>query len=321
MRLSDGAPAHSARGLSRREFLSAAATSATVLSIGCRSAAVPGVPRHIDAHVHLWTSDLSRYPIDAGFKESEMQPPLFTPEQLFAHTRPNGVERVVLIQMSYYRFNNQYMLDCMRRFPGVFSGVAIVDETAPRLSERMRALANQGVRGFRVHPGAQPLASWIGSAGMADLWEAAADQGLAVCPLINPEALPAIAMMCRRYPRTLVVIDHFARIGIDGWVRDEQIDALCVLARFPNTFVKTSAFYALGLKQSPYIDLGPMVQRLRDAFGAQRLMWASDCPFQVDPGHNYADSISLIRDRLGFLSASDREWMLRRTAETVFFRS
>ncbi|WP_345736276.1 hypothetical protein [Prosthecobacter algae] len=27
-------------------------------------------------------------------------------------------------------------------------------------------------------------------------------------------------------------------------------------------------------------------------------MWASDCPFQVDPGHTYKDSIALIRDRL-----------------------
>jgi predicted TIM-barrel fold metal-dependent hydrolase len=83
--------------------------------------------------------------------------------------------------------------------------------------------------------------------------------------------------------------------------------------------VKTSAFYALGKKQAPYLDLGPMIRECRDHFGAQRLMWASDCPFQVDPGHNYHDSIALIRDRLDFLSADDKEWMLRRTAEKVFW--
>jgi predicted TIM-barrel fold metal-dependent hydrolase len=62
-----------------------------------------------------------------------------------------------------------------------------------------------------------------------------------------------------------------------------------------------------------------MIQRLRDAFGAERLMWASDCPFQVQNGHTYANSIALIRDRLDFLSAADRAWILRRTAEKVFF--
>jgi hypothetical protein len=50
-------------------------------------------------------------------------------------------------------------------------------------------------------------------------------------------------------------------------------------------------------------------------------MWASDCPFQVDPGHNYRDSIALIRDRLDFLSETDRAWMLRGTAQKVFFSS
>jgi predicted TIM-barrel fold metal-dependent hydrolase len=53
--------------------------------------------------------------------------------------------------------------------------------------------------------------------------------------------------------------------------------------------------------------------------GAKRLMWASDCPFQVEGGHTYADSIALIRDRLDFLSAVDKAWMLRKTAEKVFF--
>jgi predicted TIM-barrel fold metal-dependent hydrolase len=65
--------------------------------------------------------------------------------------------------------------------------------------------------------------------------------------------------------------------------------------------------------------MGPLIRRVRDAFGPQRVMWASDCPFQVDPGHNYRDSIALIRDRLDFLSESDKTWMLRGTAEKVFF--
>ncbi|MCB1091334.1 MAG: amidohydrolase family protein, partial [Verrucomicrobiae bacterium] len=88
---------------------------------------------------------------------------------------------------------------------------------------------------------------------------------------------------------------------------------------FPTVHVKTSAFYALGKKKAPYEDLGPMIRRLRDAFGAERLMWASDCPYQVQQGHTYADSIALIRDRLDFLSAEDKAWMLGKTAEKVFF--
>jgi predicted TIM-barrel fold metal-dependent hydrolase len=301
----------------RREFLrhAAAATALTALSRSARAA----IDGDIDAHVHVWTPDVATYPLASGFEVSQMKPPSFTPEELFAHTKPNGVGRIVLIQMSYYRYDNRYMLDTMERFPGVFSGVAIVDESAADPGKTMRELAAKGVRGFRIHPGKTTVDAWIGSPGMAKLWETAADEGLAVCPLIGPEVLPAIDGMCQRFPKTRVVIDHFARIGADGQIREEQLDSLCRLAGHKHVHVKTSAFYALGKKQPPYTDLAPMIRRVRDAFGAGRLMWASDCPYQVGPGHNYADAIRLVREGLDFLNAEERTAILHDTAERVFF--
>lgn len=301
----------------RREFLRTAATATALgtLPVGLRAA----VDGDIDAHVHVWTPDTEVYPLAEGFDVSRMKPASFTPEELFAHTKPNGVGRVVLIQMSFYRFDNRYMLDTMRRYPGVFGGVAIVDDTASDPGKAMRELKDAGVRGFRIHPGGRPIDEWIGSPGMATMWKTGTEEGLALCPLIGPDALAAIDAMCGRFPETPVVIDHFARIGADGEIRDEQLDALCRLARHPRVHVKTSAFYALGKKQPPYDDLGPMIRRVRDAFGAQRLMWASDCPYQVGPGHNYADAIGLVRDRLDFLSESEKRAILHDTAERVFF--
>lgn len=302
---------------SRRDFLVGAASSAAIAAFPCHvRAAADG---DIDAHVHVWTPDIVRYPLASGFEVSQMKPPSFTPEELFIHTKANGVGRIVLIQMSYYRYDNRYMLDSMRRFPGVFSGVGIVDESGADPGAAMRDLAEQGVRGFRVAPGKTPPDAWIGSTGMAKMWETAADEGLAICPLIGPEVLPLIGDMCRRYPKTRVVIDHFARIGADGQIRDEQLDSLCRLADHPHVHVKTSAFYALGKKQPPYTDLAPMIRRVRDAFGAGRLMWASDCPYQVGPGHNYADAVRLVREGLDFLSVEEKAEILHNTAERVFF--
>jgi predicted TIM-barrel fold metal-dependent hydrolase len=95
--------------------------------------------------------------------------------------------------------------------------------------------------------------------------------------------------------------------------------ALCGLAKHRNVFVKVSAFYALGRKQPPYMDLEPLIRRVFEDYGPRRLMWASDCPFQVQGEHTYKQSIDLIRDRLSWLSADDREWLLAKTAESVFF--
>jgi len=274
---------------SRRDFMkaSSAAVAGTAL-VGCETLVGEGGPRgFVDAHVHVWTPDTNAFPLAEGFAVKDIQPPSFTPEELLAIARAEGVSRVVLIQMSFYRFDNRYMLDAMRRFPGVFAGVGIVDESSVLVRDAMRSLAKQGVRGFRISPGRQQVDAWLGSAGMATMWATAANENLAICPLINPAALPAIAEMCAKFPRTRVVVDHFARIGVDGQMRESDLDNLCALGKFANTFVKTSAFYALGRKAMPYLDLAPMIRRLRDAFGARRLMWASDCPYQVQGSHTY----------------------------------
>lgn len=303
---------------SRRHFIgsSLGATLSTGLS-GCASGGAYG--SHIDAHVHVWTPDTRSYPVADGFSKKDLQPPSFTPEELLAVAKPNGVNRIVLIQMSFYKTDNRYMLDSMKRFPGVFSGVAIIDHDAPDLAETMTSLKAQGVRGFRLYTDLEKAEGWMNSPGMKQMWTTAADEGLSMCLLANPDALPAVRAMCEAFPKTPVVIDHFARIGIKGSVDEADLDRLCGLSDFDTLHVKTSAFYALGKKAAPYTDLGPMIRRLRDTFGAERLMWATDCPYQVQEGHTYTDSIALIRDRLDFLSEADKEWMLRGTAEKVFF--
>jgi predicted TIM-barrel fold metal-dependent hydrolase len=231
---------------------------------------------------------------------------------------PSGVSRVVLVQMSFYRFDNSYMLDCMRQHRGVFSGIGIVDASGPSPDTGMKHLARQGVRGFRIVPGGSP-GGWLDSDAMKTMWRTGAGQRLAICPLVNPDALPAIDRMCAAYPDTPVVIDHMARIGADGVIRDGDVRALCGLARHKNVRVKVSAFYALGKKQAPYTDLAPLIRRVFEAFGPRRLMWGSDSPFQVENGHRYEPSVALIREGLPWLSAEDREWILGRTAEAVFF--
>ena len=309
---------HIPPAITRRNFLRTTAL-ATLAPAVCPALENPD-RGFIDAHVHVWTPDTQGFPLAPGFtKEKDMVPASFTPEELFAHCRPQGVSRVVLIQMSFYKTDNRYMLEAIARHPGVFRGVAIVDETKAGVCDTMKELAKNGVRGFRIYTDREKAEAWGDSDAMKKMWSCAADAGLSMCLLANPDALPAVHRMCKAYPKTNVVIDHFARIGMKGAVQQGELDDLRRLAEFPHTHVKTSAFYALGKKKAPYTDMAPLIRSLRDDYGASRLMWASDCPYQVQDGHTYADSIALIRGRLDFLSTEDKEWMLRKTAEKVFF--
>src|SRR6185369_2188204 len=124
--------------------------------------------------------------------------------------------------------------------------------------------------------------------------------------------------MCRRFPDTPVVIDHLCLVGASGEINPAEAQALCDMAKHKKVTVKVSAFYALGKKKPPYLDLGPLIKQVYDAYGPERLMWATDCPYQV-VDHTYQQSIDLIRHGLDFLKAEDKEWILRKTAERVFF--
>jgi predicted TIM-barrel fold metal-dependent hydrolase len=290
------------------------------------------VMNYIDAHTHVWTSDTAHYPLAPGWKPADMNPRRFTPEDFLKHARPAGVNRAVLIQMSYYYpretsekgngFDNRYMLDMIALHKETFVGTAVIDPLAKDPERRMTELIKRGVRAFRIHPRLSklPPARWLEPAGYGAMFAAGAKHNLAMSCLIDPDALPELDRMCKRYPDTPVIIDHLCRIGVDGTVREADVKALCAMAAHKRVLVKVGAFYALGKKQVPYTDLAPMIQAVVKAFTPRRCMWESDCPFQVSGGHTYRDSIDLVRTRLNFLTNEDRDWLLRRTAEEFFFR-
>lgn len=304
--------------LSRREFLGAMSAMAM--------APHGDADGFVDSHSHIWTRDVAKFPLADDQKLADLKPGSFTDAELLKACEPHGVSRVVLIQHTiYHRFDNSYITDAIRRHPGRFSAVAVIDDKAGGVKARMLQLRKQGVRGFRIVPrnwhgsGSFAPDQWLSGAGMHAMWKVAGEHGMAMCPLINPEYIESVGAMSRRYPTTRVVVDHFARIGIDGTIRDKHLKNLCDLARQKNVFVKVSAFYALGKKQPPYTDLIPMIRRVLDAFGPERLMWGSDAPYQVEAPHTYRASVELVTKKLDFLSATDRDWLLRRTAEGVFF--
>src|SRR3954447_16590973 len=235
----------------------------------------------IDAHVHVWTADTAHYPLAPGFRKEDVKPPSFTPQELFKHTRPAGVTRVNLIQVSHYGFDNSYLLDMLKLYEGVFAGTAVIDPLGKSPGRLMGDLAKRGVRAFRIHPklSKEPVGRWLRPAGYGEMFAAGARNNQALSCLIGPDGLPELDRMCSAHGDTPVIIDHLARIGADGAVRDEDVDALCALAKHKKVLLKVGAFYALGKKRPPYDDLAPLVRKAVGAFGPERCMWESDCPF------------------------------------------
>jgi predicted TIM-barrel fold metal-dependent hydrolase len=229
--------------------------------------------------------------------------------------------------MSWYGFNNDYMIHMITLHKDLFVGTAVIDPAGRAPADLMQEMAKQRVRAFRIYAGLERGTKpnegagegWLQAEGYGKMFAAAARNNQAMSCLINPDALPDLDRMCKQYPDTPVIVDHLCRIGADGTIRDKDVDALCAMARHKRVLVKVGAFYALGKKKAPYADLAPLIEKVVKAFGPQRCMWESDSPFQVQGEHTYQASIDLVRRGLDFLGADDREWLLGKTAERFFF--
>ena len=283
---------------------------------------MPALEPYIDAHSHIWTPDVAHYPLAKGFTVADMQPPLVhgrgaAGDLPARRRRPGQPDPDELL-----RVRQPYMLDMIKLYPDRFVGTAIVDPLGDDPGEAMRELLPTGRAGVPDPAGVQQAAAGAlaRAAGYAAMFATAAQTGQALSCLIDPDGFPEVDRMCRRFPDTTVIIDHLGRIGAAPTDRSATPTSRPLrLAEHPKVLVKVGAFYALGKKTPPYLDLAPLIRRVVQAFGPRRCMWESDCPFQV-VAHRYDDSVALIRDRLDFLSKDDRDWLLVRTAEQTLFQ-
>jgi predicted TIM-barrel fold metal-dependent hydrolase len=300
------------------ETMAGAGVSLLAAKLGRAAVALPK-PETIDPHSHIWTRDVKRFPLTKGSELKDLDPPSFTVAELKRVMGQHDVSRAVLIQHHiYHGYDNSYLLDAARRFPQTFRVVGMLDDLQPDPATRMRHLLKAQVTGFRITSWIRKK-KWLTGPGMESMWKCAAETGQAICCLMDPPDLPSLGAMCWRHPDTPVVIDHFARIGVDGQIRDADVTQLCRLARHKNTHVKISAYYALGAKKAPYLDLLPMIRRVLDSYGPSRCMWASDSPYQLQGGHTYGSSLALVTRHCDFLSVGDRAQILGKTAEKVYF--
>lgn len=317
--------------INRRDWLGSVAASG-LLAAAAQAAPPKPLSRPagiVDAHVHVWTDDLQKYPLAPGFRKEDLWYPSFTAQELMQHGRPLGVTRANLVQMTWYGLDHSYILDLIAREPKHFVGTGIVpavtDVAGPSPDAAMIALSKQGIYAFRIRgkftrPPLGDTPQWLGYPGYEKMFRAGAEHNLALSFLMSAPDLPELDRMCGRFPRTPVIIDHFCVIGRQNRFPEEDVKALCRMARHKRVLVKVGAFYALGAAKPPYRDMLPLLRRVVDAFGPERCMWESDCPKQVKDGHTYDAALALVRDHADFLSDTDKQQILVKTAESFFFK-
>lgn len=285
--------------------------------------------RPVDAHIHVWSADLDRYPLAPGFAAADLWRPSFTPEEYFAYA-PAGT-RVNLVQMTWYGLDHSYIADLIAEAPDTFVGTGVVagvsDVSLAPPDKSMLALERRGIVAFRIRgASAQPKwekpGRWLDQPGYERMFACGADRNLALAFLCGPADLPEIGRMCGRFPQTPVVIDHFGGVRVRGGAVDAAgLAALCGLAQFPRVMVKLGPLHGLGDGPYPFAEMRGLLRPVVAAFGAGRCMWESDSGgplWMEEPDRDYAASVALIAEDDAY-SEAEKALLLGGTAASIFF--
>lgn len=275
----------------------------------------------IDSHLHVWSDDPERYPW-AGEGTAEAG----TVELLLETMARHGVHKACIVQPIHYLFDNRYVADCLARYPTTFAGIAIMDRRAPDAVEQLeRLVRDDGFEGLRMHLGrADDPAEWA-APDQDPIWRKAGELG--ACMLsFGPAAMqPAIEPIVARHEGVKVILDHLGGAAVYEEPPLPQLRKVLGLARYPNVFVKFTPQAAqaaparaeAGADGYPFPDQHAVYERIYDAFGPQRLLWGTDFP-HIFGNIGYRAGLDLFRHHMPFLNADDQEWLLAKTALSIW---
>jgi predicted TIM-barrel fold metal-dependent hydrolase len=267
--------------LTRRQALRTGGAALAAASCGLSAMATPWGPRTpidfvvpagaCDCHVHI-VGDPVRFPMSAN---RVYTPPQASPDMLLEFQRDLKLERVVLIQPSFYGTDNRAMLDALGQLGGRARAVAVVGENTP--AAELDAMARAGVRGLRIN---------LETAGEFDLTVAAGKlkTAIALCwprgwhiqLYTRLRVVAALGDILEASPVPLV-LDHFAGAQAAQGLAQPGWDTVLALVRSGKAYVKISAAYRASKAPAPYEDMFPLAQVLVSA-NPDRVIWGSDWP-------------------------------------------
>lgn len=254
---------------------------------------------------------------------SHVSPYWYEPvESLLFQMDRNGVEKAVLVQYMG-QFDNEYQFQCVRRFPGRFASVVLVDARSPDAVDELERLVEQGARGIRLRPntrspGNDPLA----------IWRRAAELKLPVsCSGTSVGfASEEFGKLIQTFPTLPIVIEHLGSVNTpDDETEPYEIRRkVFALSRFPNVYIKIHGLgeFCKRMKRvsEPFpfeTPIPAVLEMAYEAFGQERMMWGSDYP-PVSGREGYGNALRFTLEQFASKTQEDRDMVFGEVARSVF---
>jgi predicted TIM-barrel fold metal-dependent hydrolase len=290
----------------RRAFLLATAAA----GISRPAPAADRVPV-VDTHLHCFAGKESKqfpYHADAPYRPDDAA----TPEHLLACMKDAGVDFAVVVHPEPYQDDHRYLEHCLAVGKGKLKGTCLFFAGRPDAEKRLTELAKKlPLVAARVHAYNPDRLPPFGKPELRSLWKAAADSGLAVQLHFEPRYASGFEPHIREFKDTRVFVDHLGR-PFQG--TEKEYAVVLNWAKFNNVVMKLSS--VPNRLSYPHRDPQPVVRRLTEAFGADRLMVGGGFSASAT-GTSYRKERERVAALLSHLNEADRAKVLGGTASKL----
>jgi predicted TIM-barrel fold metal-dependent hydrolase len=285
-----------------------------------------------DTQVHSWPVDWPAAVIGTAAAEDAV-----TYQRQIAAMEAVGVSATILnlprtaastsVVPDYENFlkpDNSYGEEAALAYPGRMYSVAWVEHRMAKLEQFVAGVRERpGVLGLRVPINTPQTREGLAQGEYDDLFTYAGRYDVPVFVAVSgfPDALAPAA---EKHGDTLLVVDHFG-LRLPQFMPEseraqhpdpfENLPALLSLSRYDNIAVKWGGAQRLSREPYPYADLWPNLHRVVEAFGPDRLMFASDWTV-CRSLHSYAETVFHLRESTE-LSESDKSKIFAETARRL----
>ena len=223
----------------------------------------------VDSQIHLWTG--------LGAPPHHRQIP-YTIAEALRDMQDAGVARAVNCPAIWDPEANDYAVEAARQYPDRFAttGWFPLDTPQPPVFVE-RFLSRPGMLGLRFVLMQPQIVDALKKRRLDWVWRVANDLSRPVALILPKPLLPLVDDLATRFPQINFLIDHL-NIGPHDTLpaATNHLDALCALAQRPNIGIKASASASMSNEAYPFRDVSPVLERVFQAFGPDRMFWGTD---------------------------------------------
>ena len=275
----------------------------------------------VDSHCHAWLTWPYQPPVPDPTSRGVIEQLLFEMDQC-------GIDQaaVVCARITDNPGNNEYIADCVRRYPDRLYQLADVDcswmETyhQPGAADRLAdSVARYGHKGFTHYIRSEDDGSWFLSEEGLAFFATAARLNQFVSMALPPRLQPVLRQVAERFPSIPFLCHHMAGARADEAPPQPRLQEIVQSARLPNIWIKLSGFHYVSTVAYgyPFADCRPIVRQLYEAFGPDRLCWGSDYPV-VRKALTYQQALEAFRSHCDFIPEQHKARILGENLHRLF---